>query len=153
MSLMLKVMHDDHLNLPDDDARRPFGIFTDIVSAHFTHDADGVGHAKLWVREPIKTAQVPGFVEVEKNVVITGNAYLMNEQGKTVSAFCGSNPGWQHKPAGDGTTGEAGLPTLLGYLPYEFAASLRRVVDGRAVEGDRGRVREALDAAKVAIDA
>lgn len=88
MSLLLKIMSNE--NIPDNDSRKTFNLYADIVSAHFNRHEDGSATAHLWVREPVKTAEVPGFVEVEKYVDVTGNCYLMNDNGKTIATFCPS---------------------------------------------------------------
>jgi hypothetical protein len=85
MSLLLKIMSCE--DAPDEDSRKTFCLYTDITSCHFRRHPDGSAEAHVWCREPIKTAMVPGFVEIEKHIILTGNAYLMNENGKTVSSF------------------------------------------------------------------
>lgn len=81
MSLIVKFVHG--ANRPDDEESQPFSIYTDVTSAHFPPKDSGI--ARLQVREPVKTALVPGFVENEVNVEITGPVYVMNESGRTIA--------------------------------------------------------------------
>lgn len=85
MSFILKVMSNE--DIPDNDARKTYCLYSDVDSVSFSRQSDGTAMAHLWVKEPVKTAMVPGFVEVEKHVQVTGNCYLMNENGKTISTF------------------------------------------------------------------
>lgn len=69
-----------------------YDIYDEVVSCHFTRfkvpGQDGVfGMAHIKVREPVKTADCPGYAEIEKNVDLTGAAFLMNQQGRTISTF------------------------------------------------------------------
>lgn len=90
--MFLKVMHDgadEFLATADSDAA--YSIYDDVVSCHFKRYpqvTEGTfGEAKIWVREPIKTATVAGYCEIKKNIVLTGDAFVMNEQGRTISKF------------------------------------------------------------------
>lgn len=86
MTLILKVTDACGPSLSPDDAE--YGLFADIVSIHFRRFEDGSGaEALCYCREPIKTAEVPGFCEVEKRIVFKNAAYVMNENGKTISRF------------------------------------------------------------------
>jgi hypothetical protein len=62
-------------------------LYADIVSISFRREEGGAATAHCYLREPVKTAEVPGFCEVEKYISFTGTAYVMNEVGKTVSTF------------------------------------------------------------------
>ncbi len=95
MPMYLKVLHSAETPEP---ARQPHSIYGDLVSCNFRHfktleemhAGDGTfafGEAKLWVRDPVKTAIVPGFVEHECNVILGGPSFLMNEQGRTFDTF------------------------------------------------------------------
>ena len=69
-----------------------YDIYDEVVSCHFTRykepGPDGVfGMAHIKVREPVKTADCPGYAEIEKNVDLTGAAFLMNQQGRTIDKF------------------------------------------------------------------
>lgn len=85
MSLIVKIMHSnaDH---PGDDETAPCSIYDEVTSIHFP-ERDTTQTLRLWVREPVKTAMVPGFCENEKNVDISGPVYVMNEHGKTISVY------------------------------------------------------------------
>lgn len=78
MTLILKVIDD----------QGQFAIYGDVASIVFRHVDDGT-IAHLHCREPVKTAHVPGFCEVEKQVAIadTQTAYVMNENGRTISTW------------------------------------------------------------------
>ena len=90
MSLIVKIMSAE--NIPDDDPRKGYSLYPDVTGVHFFRqdgsDMAGEGAmVRLYVREPIKTAMVPGFCENEKVAHVTGNVYVMNENGKTISSF------------------------------------------------------------------
>lgn len=98
MAMFLKIMH--HALTPAEVVANaceepPYSIYADVVSCHFrryTKQPDdqspaGWGEAHVWLREPVKTAEVPGYCEVEKYIELTGDAFLMNEQGRTISSF------------------------------------------------------------------
>lgn len=63
-------------------------LWSDVVSVHFTRHEDGA-EALLYCREPVKTAEVAGFCEIDKRVWLSSGdvAYVMNENGKTISSF------------------------------------------------------------------
>lgn len=79
MAMFLKIDH----GLGDG----TYSIYAEIVSCHFNKQNPQEPMAHVWVREPVKTLEVPGYCEVEKHIVITGDAFLMNEQGRTISKF------------------------------------------------------------------
>lgn len=93
MTLILKIMHGWDLSPSDSD--NPHSVFGDITSCSFHRRdgalTDGGAYARIYQREPIKTAQVAGFSENERLIDLSGPAYLMNESGKTVSIFA---PTW-----------------------------------------------------------
>lgn len=68
-------------------------LYADIVSISFRREEGGAATAHCYLREPVKTAEVPGFCEVEKFISFTGCAYVMNESGKTVSSFTARTSG------------------------------------------------------------
>lgn len=68
-------------------------LYADIVSISFRREEGGTATARCYLREPVKTAEVPGFCEVEKQISFTGTAYVMNENGKTISMFTASVSG------------------------------------------------------------
>lgn len=85
MSLLLKIVESECSPVASDNEHF---IVADVVSCAFRRFEDGSGaEARCGIREPVKTAMVPGYSEVEKLVAFTGTAYLMNENGRTVSSF------------------------------------------------------------------
>jgi len=68
-------------------------LYADVVSVHFRRFEDGSAHAHCYCREPVKTAEVPGFCEIQKTIMFTGVAYVMNEGGKTISTFTAHTSG------------------------------------------------------------
>lgn len=114
MALILKVMHDGadeflaNESVPSDVT---FSIFADVTECHFKRNDPGNSQyagAHLRIRELVKTANVEGFVEVEKHIDLTGDAFLMNEQGRTISKFRLRPFG--HEAAGSG----APQPDIIG---------------------------------------
>jgi len=106
--MFLKVL--DVRNGPHMENFAPYSIYADIVSCHFRHysareqgTSDSPwGEAHVWMREPIKTAEVLGYCEVEKYIVLDGDAFLMNEQGRTISKFTRPQRiDADHRPASD----------------------------------------------------
>lgn len=91
--MFLKIT-DEGSPVPSDNEH---SVYADVVACAFRRRKDG-GEARLYVREPIKTAMVPGFHEVERFVAFTGAAYLMNEQGRTISTFTARTSGQVHAP-------------------------------------------------------
>lgn len=89
MSLILKVMHGDDEGPVSGDTHSVYG---DITSVTFKRMEDGSGQAHCYVREPVKTALVPGFCENERFIDIPANAYVMNDQGRTISTFTARRP-------------------------------------------------------------
>jgi hypothetical protein len=85
MTLLLKVISSaDRSPVASDN---PHGVYSDVVSCHFTRFDNGQAEAILYIRDAVKTATVPGYVEHLKSVIFNGDAYLMNGDGKTVSSF------------------------------------------------------------------
>lgn len=64
-----------------------YSLYDDVTSCHFRRDPDGSAWANIFCREPVKTAAIEGFAEVEKNIQVTGAAYLLNNQGRTIDKF------------------------------------------------------------------
>ena len=79
-------------------------LYADIVSVSFRREEGGAATARCYLREPVKTAEVPGFCEVEKFIGFTGVAYVMNEAGKTVSSFTARSSGAVPLPSPERTT-------------------------------------------------
>lgn len=77
MSLIVKVMSDE--SIPDEDSRKVHRVYSDVERVHFVRQANGVTSAIL-------TTKNDEILEV----VLNGNCYIMNENGKTISSFCPS---------------------------------------------------------------
>lgn len=86
--LIVKIMSSE--NLPDDDPRKAHSLHDNVSNAHFYRQGD-MAFCRMWVRDDVKTAAVPGFSEHEVNAEVPANAYVMNASGKTISTFC-ANP-------------------------------------------------------------
>lgn len=149
--MFLKVMHDgadEFLATADSDAT--FSVFGDVTSCDFKRHPDGSAYALLQCREPIKTAEVPGYAEIQKHIDLTGDAFLMNEQGRTISKFKlrgvhASEP--RSEPSDEDRALE-----LLKNLPYAAAAAIRTTAkQAGSVSADY--LIKLLDKAKVAMDA
>lgn len=82
--MYLKTMHGFDQNPGDSNAH---SVLADVTSCHFVHNDASESFARCYVREPVKTADVPGFVEHERFISLTGPAYLIGDNGKTVSRF------------------------------------------------------------------
>jgi hypothetical protein len=158
VAFILKTVESEGSPVASDNAH---SLYADIVSVTFRREEGGAATAHCWLREPVKTANVPGFCEVEKYISFTGAAYVMNENGKTVSSFTARTSGdsYTTKPnSPDKGTGpdcapadKATAPTTaaLRDLPYNVAAAIRRAA--RFV-GDKG-LETILDYEGVAVDA
>ena len=85
MPLILKIVEDPAS--AGDASRSEHSVYADVISCTFARQADGWANARIYVRDNVKTAIVPGFSEHEVNVTFRGSAYLMNENGRTVSTF------------------------------------------------------------------
>jgi hypothetical protein len=68
-------------------------LYADVVSVRFKRYDGGQAEAHCYCREPVKTAEVPGFCEIEKRIMFEGTAYVMNDVGKTVSSFTARTSG------------------------------------------------------------
>lgn len=103
MGLIVKIMHsaDEFPGSSDE----PHCIYGDVVSIHFP-ERGAAQIARMWVREPVKTALVPGFVEHERFVDLTGPTYVMNEAGRTISTFRPIKPGGEQGARFYGRTAE-----------------------------------------------
>ncbi len=162
--MFLKVMHngaDEFLANATSEAT--YSLYSDVVSCHFlryktpTPPPEGAtqitfGMATIYCREPIKTADMPGYAEVQKNVELTGDAFLMNDQGRTISKF-------QIWPLGRPV--EKTYPTpefeeavairLLQEMPYDVAAAIRTVA-GQSGSVSGAVLLSLLNKANVAMD-
>lgn len=87
--MYLKTMH--HFEDAPGDANE-HSVLADVVSCHFVHNDASESYARCYVREPVKTADVPGFVECERYISLSGPAYLISDNGKTVSRFIPRRP-------------------------------------------------------------
>lgn len=75
--MLLKIMGDDDTG--DNDSRKTFQLLAHVESAKFERDGDKASVAVLFEDESQETFEV------------SGNAYLMNDQGDTVARF-GAHP-------------------------------------------------------------
>jgi hypothetical protein len=164
--MFLKVMHDgadEFLATADSDAT--YSVYADVVSCDFKRypadpaKGEPMAEARLRIREPVKSASVEGFVEVEKCIILAGDAFLMNDQGRTISKFklrgyrAGAGaPDGPNGPNANALHDEAEAMRLLKAMPYAVAASIRRTAkQAGSVSADY--LIKLLDKAKVAIDA
>ena len=74
--MYLKIMGDE--NAPDSDPRKTFHIY-EVTGAEFYRDEDG--NARVYVDRPA------GEIEGSYDLPVTGNAYLMNFEGKTIASM------------------------------------------------------------------
>ncbi len=74
MALMLKLMSAQ--DLPDEDSRKRYSLYANIVTVDFVKKEDGRAWAEVLYTD--------GGTE---DFPLYGNAYLMNENGRTVSSF------------------------------------------------------------------
>jgi hypothetical protein len=157
MAMFLKVMHDhDNQGVLEDLAA--YSMYAEITSCHFNRYGGidrpiGVfGEAHVWVREPVKTAEVSGFCEVDKRIQLGGSAYLMNEQGRTISKFV---PDYD---AGCSQGGDTVDDDFLTRITYDTAAEIRRCALFAAKNGAEGisagaqKVVSLMDRLRVAMD-
>lgn len=79
MALLVKMMSAE--DTPDTDSRKSHELFTDVVKVKFNRGAGGEGYMDLLFKDS----------EDVETYDVTGNVYVMNENGKTISHF-GSAP-------------------------------------------------------------
>lgn len=88
MSLIVKIMSGE--NAPDDDSRKTYQLHTGVMSVAFLRGSENEPDAPAAIvvtfepRAPLNEPTTGTFA-------VYGNVYLMNEAGKTISAF-GSAP-------------------------------------------------------------
>lgn len=87
--MIVKIMSDE--NVPDDDPRKSYLLYGNVSSVTWNRAADDSVTARMYIRDDVKTATVPGFSEHEVYAEVPANAYVMNQNGKTISTFC-ANP-------------------------------------------------------------
>lgn len=80
--MLLKIMGED--NTGDIDSRKTFQLFDHVEAVNFKRDGDAASVEVLF------EDRIGSGVEPEC-FAVPGNAYLMNDQGKTVAHF-GSHP-------------------------------------------------------------
>lgn len=88
--MIVKIMSSE--NLPDDDPRKSYSLYGNISGVSWNRDLSGKVKARMYVRDDVKTASVPGFSEHEVFADVPANAYVMNDRGKTVDTFCANVP-------------------------------------------------------------
>lgn len=79
MALLVKMMSAE--DTPDTDSRKAHELFTDVIKVEFTRGSNGEAFVHLLFKDS----------EDEEIYDVTGNVYVMNENGKTISHF-GSAP-------------------------------------------------------------
>lgn len=84
MPMLLKIVPADKSPVASDN---PHSVYADIMSCTFKRHPDGTATAVTYVRDSVKTAQVPGFSDHEVLIGFDGTAYLMNDRGHTISSF------------------------------------------------------------------
>lgn len=105
MTFILKVMHGyDQTPVPADNE---YSLYADITAISFIRQEQGFATAHVSMREPVKTADVPGFCEVEKHIDVCATAYVMNENGKTVASFTAHTSGHPEGPNRSAPCGSA----------------------------------------------
>lgn len=86
MSVIVKIMGGE--NLPDEDPRKTFQLFTNVEDVSFDRVDDGACDILMRVpRERKLTASLTEDPTDIKRRPILGNVYVMNEAGKTISTF------------------------------------------------------------------
>jgi len=89
MPMILKIVESEGSPVASDN---PHSVYADVMSCTFER-LDGSAMANLYIRDAVKTAMVQGFTDHEKHVSFNGTAYLMNEQGRTISSFTAYDSG------------------------------------------------------------
>lgn len=79
MALLVKMMSAE--DTPDTDSRKAHELFTDVVKVEFQRGDGGEAYMDLLFKDS----------EDVETFDVTGNVYVMNENGKTISSF-GSAP-------------------------------------------------------------
>lgn len=147
--MFLKTMHDGTGELHAvSQSEATYSIYDDLTSCHFKRQPDGSCWAHVWCREPVKTADVPGYAEVEKHIHLTGDAFVLNNQGRTIDRFILHPFGKQDGEPSD----EDRALELLKSMPYAVAAAMRTTAK-QAASVSADYLIKLLDKAKVAVDA
>lgn len=81
MSLIVKIM--SGCNEPDDHTTSTYRLLTGVLSVNFTRDDHGLAYAELLFDTSDDT----------ETFELSGNVYVMNESGKTISSFGSAVPG------------------------------------------------------------
>lgn len=76
--MYVKIMGDD--NTGDDDSRKTFRLLQQVIAVNFDRNGDDTAFVEL-------TFEDKSYEQFE----VRGNAYVMNDQGKTIGKF-GSHP-------------------------------------------------------------
>ena len=84
MTVIVKMMSGE--NAPDSDTRKLFILFTDVYGVHFKRDDNGVPSMELTFAKGYHTDERENTLYTEE-FDVTGNVYVMNEAGKTISSF------------------------------------------------------------------
>lgn len=78
--LIVKIVSDE--DAADEDTRKRYRLLTGVVDVRFEREEDGSATMYVWYAGPLD--------ERPTTFCIAGNVYIMNEGGKTISAFGGS---------------------------------------------------------------
>lgn len=92
MSLIVKIMSPE--NAPDDDSRKGCILAADV--RHVAFDRDGRGAPWIYLWRAGDNLQEPA----PERIGFSGNVYVMNEGGRTVSTFGAMVPYW-HRTGAD----------------------------------------------------
>jgi hypothetical protein len=130
MALIVKIMHSGD---EGPDGSGAHSLYGDVVSIHFP-EPHQPQIARLWVREPVKTALFAGFCENDKLVDLGGAVYVMNEQGRTISTYRPS-PGQAAEPPPPDLV--SALAEVSGKTPGQIRTDLERGVQN--LKGSRGK--------------
>ena len=96
MTVIVKMMSDE--DAPDSDTRKLHILFTDVYGVHFKRDAKGSPSMELTFCKGYHTDERENTLYTEE-FTVTGNVYVMNEAGKTVSSFgCSPIPSVVDRP-------------------------------------------------------
>jgi len=90
MSLIVKIMSAE--NAPDADPCKGHILAADVRHVVFDRDTAGRAWAAIWRPGDSLDEAAP------ERFAVTGNAYVMNEAGRTISSFAGMTPNWHTVP-------------------------------------------------------
>lgn len=152
--MFLKVMHDgadEFLDQAQSDATH--SIYSDVTDCSFRRFSppEGIGNDRVFGSAHIRRRQAAG-PETELHISLTGDAFLMNDQGRTISKFRAAG----YKDAIDQQEPNDLEVTsrLLREMPYWGAALIRQAVEeAHRWKGIGGEILDILNRDRVAVDA